>query len=83
MNNKNLKLIEKSNDLVSQLLSNVKDFMAFNQECLKTNFSVKKIVDVTRSALRRELAGIHDDVVEEDNTGDLNNVMKSDSIEKA
>lgn len=66
LNNKNLKLIEKSNDLVTKLMINVKDLLAFNHECLKTSFSVKKVVDVTRMALRKEFAGIHDQIVEED-----------------
>ncbi len=59
MNNKNLKLIEKSNDLAFKLVDNLKDLIVFNYDTMKSSFSVKKIVETTRSALRKEFVDLH------------------------
>jgi potassium large conductance calcium-activated channel subfamily M alpha protein 1 len=58
--NKNLKLIEKSSELAGRLSSNIKELLDHNQECLKTQFSVKKITDLARISLRKEFANIYD-----------------------
>lgn len=60
LNNKNLKLIEKSNDLAGKIVDNLKELLTFNYEALQTSFSVKKIVDLTRTSLRKEFVGIHE-----------------------
>ena len=48
---------------------NLKDLLGFNMDCLKTSFSVKKIVDTTRVALRKELANVHDALEVEEDSG--------------
>jgi hypothetical protein len=66
INHKNLKLIEKSNDLAGRIVVNLKDLLIFNQDCLKNNFSIKKIIDTTRKSLRKELANVHDFIEKQD-----------------
>jgi hypothetical protein len=58
--NKNLKLIEKSNDLANKLNEDIRELLKHNQECLKTTFSVKRITDMARLSLRKEFANLHD-----------------------
>jgi potassium large conductance calcium-activated channel subfamily M alpha protein 1 len=58
--NKNLKLIEKSSELAGRLSSNIKELLVHNQECLKSQFSVKRITDLARISLRKEFANIYD-----------------------
>jgi hypothetical protein len=58
--NKNLKLIEKSNDLAVKLAEDIKELLLHNQECLKSTFSVKRITDIARLTLRKEFANVHE-----------------------
>ncbi len=59
-NKNNLKLIQQSNDLATQVLLNIKDSLVFSREILKTQLSVKKITDITRFSIRKELISQHD-----------------------
>ncbi len=59
-NKNNLKLIQQSNDLASQLLLNIKESLEVSRENLKHQLSVKKITDITRYSLRKELILQHD-----------------------
>lgn len=59
-NKNNLKLIQQSNDLATQVLQNIKSSVDFSRLNLKNNLSVKKITDLTRLSIRRELIFMHD-----------------------
>ena len=59
-NKNNMKLIQQSNDLATQVLSNIKESLEISRENLKTQLSVKKITDITRFSIRKELIGQHD-----------------------
>lgn len=72
MNNKNLKLIDKSNDLATKIVDDIKDIVNLHQDSLKSQFSVKKITDLTRLSLRKELV----DVYQTNLPGDINNNTK-------
>jgi hypothetical protein len=56
----NLKLIQLTNDLATTALSNIKESLDLSKHNLSHHLSIKKITDITRSSLRKELITTHD-----------------------
>lgn len=61
-NKNNLKLIQQSNDLASTVLSNIKETLDLSKHNLKNHLSIKKITEITRSSLRKELINTHENL---------------------
>ena len=58
VNLKNLKLLKHSNKLANNIVENIKNIIVSNQETIKNQLSIKRIVDTTRKALRNELVEV-------------------------